>query len=147
MRTSKLTRTLVASAVLVALTGGYVAGRQHWQAPLASEMVADANAANPATPAANAPNTPNTAPRMLVPDFSQLAEQYGPAVVNISVTHDGKPSAGGGATAMPMPPGMIRTIRCSSSSVTFTARRATTAATAVAMVAAHRRAVSVRASS
>ncbi|WP_449412424.1 DegQ family serine endoprotease [Pandoraea soli] len=106
MRTSKLTRTLVASAVLVALTGGYVAGRQHWQAPLASEMVADANAANPATPAANAPNTPNTAPRMLVPDFSQLAEQYGPAVVNISVTHDGKPSAGGGATAMPMPPGM-----------------------------------------
>ncbi|VVE40519.1 DegQ family serine endoprotease [Pandoraea cepalis] len=106
MRTSKLTRTLVASAVLVALTGGYVAGRQHWQAPLASEMVADANAANPATPAANAPNPPNTAPRMLVPDFSQLAEQYGPAVVNISVTHDGKPSAGGGATAMPMPPGM-----------------------------------------
>ncbi|VVE38550.1 peptidase [Pandoraea eparura] len=109
MRTSKLTRTLVASAVLVALTGGYVAGRQHWQAPLASEMVTDANAANPATPAANAPNTPNTpnaAPRMLVPDFSQLAEQYGPAVVNISVTHDGKPSAGGGATAMPMPPGM-----------------------------------------
>ncbi len=106
MRTSKLTRTLVASAVLVALTGGYVAGRQHWQAPLASEMVADANAANPATPAANAPNTPSTAPRMLVPDFSQLAEQYGPAVVNISVTHDGKPSAGGGATAMPMPPGM-----------------------------------------
>ncbi|BDD93227.1 serine protease [Pandoraea sp. NE5] len=106
MRTSKLTRTLVASAVLVALTGGYVAGRQHWQAPLASAMVADANAANPATPAANAPNIPNTAPRMLVPDFSQLAEQYGPAVVNISVTHDGKPSAGGGATAMPMPPGM-----------------------------------------
>ncbi len=106
MRTSKLTRTLVASAVLVALTGGYVAGRQHWRAPLASAMVADANAANPATPAANAPNTPNTAPRMLVLDFSQLAEQYGPAVVNISVTHDGKPSAGGGATAMPMPPGM-----------------------------------------
>ncbi|VVE32383.1 DegQ family serine endoprotease [Pandoraea terrigena] len=106
MPTSKLTRTLVASAVLVALTGGYVAGRQHWQAPLASEMVADANAANPATPAANVPNTPNTAPRMLVPDFSQLAEQYGPAVVNISVTHDGKPSAGGGAAAMPMPPGM-----------------------------------------
>lgn len=110
MQTSKLTRTLVAGAVLVALTGGYVAGRQHWQAPLASEVVSDANAALPAaasTPGVvNTANTPNTAPRMLVPDFSQLAEQYGPAVVNISVTHDGKPSAGRGASAMPMPPGM-----------------------------------------
>lgn len=114
MRTSKLTRTLVASAVLVALTGGYVAGRQHWQAPLASEMVSDAHAAWPATATAAAANTsntapntaPNAAPRMLVPDFSQLAEQYGPAVVNISVTHDGKPSAGRGAAAIPMPPGM-----------------------------------------
>ncbi|VVE88728.1 DegQ family serine endoprotease [Pandoraea bronchicola] len=102
MRTSKLTRTLVAGAVLVALTGGYVAGRQHWQAPMASEMVSDANAAL-ATPAANAQNT---APRMLVPDFSQLAEQYGPAVVNISVTHDGKPSAARGSAVIPMPPGM-----------------------------------------
>ncbi|AJE97231.1 DegQ family serine endoprotease [Pandoraea apista] len=108
MRTSKLTRTLVASAVLVAMTGGYVAGRQHWQAPIASEMVSDANAANPALaiPVAGAQNTPNTAPRMLVPDFSQLAEQYGPAVVNISVTHDGKPSAARGSAAIPMPPGM-----------------------------------------
>ncbi len=109
MRTSKLTRTLVASAVLVALTGGYVAGRQHWQAPLASEMVSDANAANPAAaPAPVAANTPNTAPRMLVPDFSQLAEQYGPAVVNISVTHDAKPSAarGSASSQMQMPPGM-----------------------------------------
>ncbi|AJC19528.1 DegQ family serine endoprotease [Pandoraea pulmonicola] len=104
MRTSKFTRTLVAGAVLVALTGGYVAGRQHWQAPLASEIVSDANAALPAAAAAS--NTPNTAPRMLVPDFSQLAEQYGPAVVNISVTHDGKPSASRGAAAIPMPPGM-----------------------------------------
>lgn len=102
MRTSKLTRTLVAGAVLVALTGGYVAGRQHWQAPIASEMLSDANA----MPAANTQNTPNTAPRMLVPDFSQLAEQYGPAVVNISVTHDGKPSAARGSAATPMPPGM-----------------------------------------
>ena len=109
MRTSKLTRTLVASAVLVALTGGYVAGRQHWQAPLASEMVSDANAANPAAaPATVAANTPNTAPRMLVPDFSQLAEQYGPAVVNISVTHEAKPSAarGSASSQMQMPPGM-----------------------------------------
>jgi serine protease Do len=104
MRTSKFTRTLVAGAVLVALTGGYVAGRQHWQAPLASEIVSDANAALPV--AAATPNAPNTAPRMLVPDFSQLAEQYGPAVVNISVTHDGKPSASHGAAAIPMPPGM-----------------------------------------
>ncbi|VVE30731.1 peptidase [Pandoraea communis] len=102
MRTSKLTRTLVAGAVLVALTGGYVAGRQHWQAPVASEMLSDANA----MPVANTQNTPNTAPRMLVPDFSQLAEQYGPAVVNISVTHDGKPSAARGSAAIPMPPGM-----------------------------------------
>ena len=108
MRTSKLTRTLVASAVLVALTGGYVAGRQHWQAPLASEMVSDASAASAAaaTPVADAQNTPNTAPRMLVPDFSQLAEQYGPAVVNISVTHDGKPSAQHGSAANQLPPGM-----------------------------------------
>ncbi|WP_353192972.1 DegQ family serine endoprotease [Pandoraea pnomenusa] len=105
MRTSKFTRTLVASAVLVALTGGYVAGRQHWQAPLASEMVTNADAASAAVAAAN---TPNAGPRMLVPDFSQLAEQYGPAVVNISVTHDAKPSAARGSTSsqMQMPPGM-----------------------------------------
>lgn len=103
MNASKLTRTLVASAVLVAVAGGYVAGRQHWQAPMASDVVTSANAAV-ATPA----NAPSTAPRMLVPDFSQLAEQYGPAVVNISVTHDGKQaSAGKGQSAMPqLPPGM-----------------------------------------
>ncbi|AKC71673.1 DegQ family serine endoprotease [Pandoraea oxalativorans] len=110
MQTSKLTRTLVAGAVLVALTGGYVAGRQHWQTPLTSEMVSDASAASsPATTPVAAQNSPNTAPRMLVPDFSQLAEQYGPAVVNISVTHDGKPSAQRGAAANQsnqLPPGM-----------------------------------------
>ncbi|AKM29628.1 peptidase [Pandoraea faecigallinarum] len=112
MRTSKLTRTLVAGAVLVALTGGYVAGRQHWQTPLASEVVSDASAASVATAtpaaalAASGQNTPNTAPRMLVPDFSQLAEQYGPAVVNISVTHDGKPSGPRGSAASQLPPGM-----------------------------------------
>ncbi|VVE70394.1 peptidase [Pandoraea anapnoica] len=110
MQTSKLTRTLVAGAVLVALTGGYVAGRQHWQTPLTSEMVSDASAASsPAATPVAAPNSPNTAPRMLVPDFSQLAEQYGPAVVNISVTHDGKPSAQRGSAANQsnqLPPGM-----------------------------------------
>ncbi|MCE4060681.1 DegQ family serine endoprotease [Pandoraea sputorum] len=107
MQTSKLTRTLVAGAVLVALTGGYVAGRQHWQTPLASEMVSDASAASsPAATPVAAQNAPNTAPRMLVPDFSQLAEQYGPAVVNISVTHDGKPSAQRGSAANQLPPGM-----------------------------------------
>lgn len=107
MQTSKLTRTLVAGAVLVALTGGYVAGRQHWQTPLTSEMVSDASAASsPAATPVAAQNTPNPAPRMLVPDFSQLAEQYGPAVVNISVTHDGKPSAQRGSAANQLPPGM-----------------------------------------
>lgn len=102
MQASKLTRTLIGGAVVAALAGGYVAGRQHWQTP-ASEVVSMADAATPANAATTAANP---APRMLVPDFSGLAEQYGPAVVNISVTHDGKHSAHQAASAMQLPPGM-----------------------------------------
>jgi len=48
-------------------------------------------------PAAHAvtPATAAAAPASVLPDFSRLVEQYGPAVVNISVSHDMKKAAAG----------------------------------------------------
>jgi serine protease Do len=67
-----LSRSLIAAAVIAALGGGYM-GREWIQS-------SHAQVAATAAPAAR------TAPSLQqLPDFSQLVQQYGPAVVNISV--------------------------------------------------------------
>ena len=51
-----------------------------------SALAAVVPAVNPAAATASA----NSAPLVALPDFSALVEQYGPAVVNISVTSDNR---------------------------------------------------------
>ena len=72
MQRKTFSRSLVAAAVIAALGGGYV-GRELIQS-------SHAQATAIATPAAR-----SGAAMPQLPDFSQLVQQYGPAVVNISV--------------------------------------------------------------
>jgi len=72
MQRKTLSRSLVAAAVIVALGGGYV-GRELIQSSHAQATAIAAPAARPG------------AAMQQLPDFSQLVQQYGPAVVNISV--------------------------------------------------------------
>jgi serine protease Do len=71
MERKHLSRSLVAAAVIAALGGGYM-GREWIES---SHAEATATAAPAARPAA----------ALQLPDFAQLAQQYAPAVVNISV--------------------------------------------------------------
>src|SRR5580698_10057503 len=81
MKAKIFTRSAVAVAVAVALSAGYVAGRQNVPAP---QVIAPAQAAM--MPAEAAAKTG-------IPDFSGLVETYGPAVVNISAKHVVKQTA------------------------------------------------------
>lgn len=80
MRHKVLVRSLVAAGVIAVLAAGGIKA----YAPLA----ADARAAATATTAPAAAVAPVAA--QTLPDFTVLVERYGPAVVNISVTHNVK---------------------------------------------------------
>ena len=88
-RSLQSTRLVLALLAAGAIGGASVTALQHMSA---------AHAAAPATVSANAP-VANPAPAgasvpMALPDFSQITAQYGPAVVNISVTGSRKGGAG-----------------------------------------------------
>jgi len=78
MRQKVLVRGLVAAGIVAALAAGGIKAYE----PFATS----ANAASaPAPVAAAAP-----LPTQTLPDFAALVDRYGPAVVNISVTHNVK---------------------------------------------------------
>jgi serine protease Do len=81
MKAKIISRSAIAVAVAVALSAGYVAGRQNVSAP---QVISPAQAAM--MPAEAAAKTG-------IPDFSGLVETYGPAVVNISAKHVVKTSS------------------------------------------------------
>ncbi len=97
MQTKRFTRSLVAVAVAVAVSAGFVAGRHDGGAPLMGsayaagavpELSGGAPANNPA------PLMPaEAAAKTGMPDFSGLVDAYGPAVVNISAEHVAKRTA------------------------------------------------------
>src|SRR3990170_6407337 len=70
MRLGQLRKPAIAIAIIAAAAGGYV-----------SRGVT----VGPSRAAAN-DNTPAAPPRLAPPDFSAIVREYGPAVVNISVT-------------------------------------------------------------
>ncbi|MBE0624707.1 MAG: DegQ family serine endoprotease [Burkholderiales bacterium] len=80
MKPKVLARSLIATAVISALgAGAYSAGHIFTQ---------EANAATAPLAAASAP-----AASALLPDFTGIVERNGPAVVNISVTHEARETA------------------------------------------------------
>src|SRR5438105_2159450 len=81
-------RTFRRSAVALAIAGAFAIGVT--TADKVSMHAANAAVSPPtvSTPAISAPS--NVAPVAALPDFSGLVEKYGPAVVNISVTSDGR---------------------------------------------------------
>ena len=97
MQTKRFSRSLVAVAVVVAISAGFVAGR-HNTAPALIDAAHAAGAGpalqtTPTTPSAPvpAPMMPADAARTTgMPDFSGLVDAYGPAVVNISAEHVAK---------------------------------------------------------
>ena len=82
MKPRLVVRSLIATAVIAAVgAGAFSAG--HWfpqEASAATAPVALASATNASAPAASA----------LLPDFTSIVQQNGPAVVNISVTQKSK---------------------------------------------------------
>src|SRR6202035_3894563 len=76
-------RTFRRSAVALAIAGAFAIG-----VTTADKVSMHAANAAVSTPAISAPS--NVAPVAALPDFSGLVEKYGPAVVNISVTSDGR---------------------------------------------------------
>lgn len=74
MQATYLKRSAVALAIALALGAGYIAGERHIDCPVV-------------TPAQAAMMPSEAAAKTGVPDFSGLAETYGPAVVNISAKH------------------------------------------------------------
>ncbi len=81
MERKTLKRTLVAAAVAVAVTGGYV---------IFDKNVMSAHAFTPSLPLAA---TAATSAALTLPDFSSIVAQNGAAVVNVSVTGPMKTSA------------------------------------------------------
>ncbi|MBS1172734.1 MAG: protease Do, partial [Proteobacteria bacterium] len=73
MQRKTFKRTLVAAAVLVAMAGGY--------ARFVGQPIEPAHAGTAAAAA-----TAAASPALVMPDFSSIVAQNGPAVVNISVT-------------------------------------------------------------
>jgi serine protease Do len=110
MQNKQITRSLVAIAVAVAISAGFVAGR-HGTVPL----VDTAHAAG-AVPELNTTPAPANAPAPLMPaeaaaktgmpDFSGLVDAYGPAVVNISAEHVVKRTAAAPQQRAPFGPQM-----------------------------------------
>ncbi|CAM2141126.1 putative periplasmic serine endoprotease DegP-like [Pararobbsia alpina] len=94
MQTKRFSRSLVAVAVVVAISAGFVAGR-HGATP---QWIDNAHAAGAVPALQTTPPAPQPAPVMPaeaaratgVPDFSGLVDAYGPAVVNISAEHVAK---------------------------------------------------------
>ncbi|MGI4813168.1 MAG: DegQ family serine endoprotease [Janthinobacterium lividum] len=86
---AKISRGATAIAVAAALSTGYVLGGRDFAPPVV-------------TPARAAMMPAEAAAKTGVPDFSGLAETYGPAVVNISAKHDGH-SAASHSPQMQMP--------------------------------------------
>src|SRR5215471_11279893 len=80
MQTRTFRRTAVALAVAGAFAIGVVSADR-----IGFHQASAASVATAPTPAASA----STAPAAALPDFSGLVQQYGPAVVNITVTSDG----------------------------------------------------------
>jgi len=74
-------RTFKRSAVALAIAGAFAVGA------ITADKVSMHSAHAAATPATVATASPG-APLVALPDFSALVDQYGPAVVNISVTAD-----------------------------------------------------------
>src|SRR5207248_6193740 len=72
-------RTFKRSAVAIAIAGAFAVGA------ITADRISVHSAQAAVTPVAVTTN----APMVALPDFSILVEQYGPAVVNISVTADG----------------------------------------------------------
>ena len=81
-------KTFRRSAIALAVAGAFAIGVT--TADKVSMHTANAAISPPtvSTPAVSAPA--NVAPVAALPDFSGLVEKYGPAVVNISVTSDGR---------------------------------------------------------
>jgi hypothetical protein len=89
MQANVLKRSAVAVAIAGAFAlGGVAADRLLPSAALAAVVPT----ANPAAPTVAV----NGAPTVALPDFSGLVEQYGPAVVNISVTSGNRKGARSG---------------------------------------------------
>jgi serine protease Do len=82
MKRSAIASSMIAAGIVSAIVAGGIR--------LYEPMVPDARAGAPALLNA-APVTPIAA--QALPDFSSLAQAYGPAVVNVSVTHAQKPGA------------------------------------------------------
>ncbi len=80
-------RTFKRSAIAIAVAGAFAVGVV--TADRVSVHSAQAASTTTAAPAVVASN----APMVALPDFSALVEQYGPAVVNISVSSDGTKAA------------------------------------------------------
>ena len=80
-------RTFKRSAIAIAVAGAFAVGVVTAdRVSLHSAQAASTTTAAPAVVASNAP-------MVALPDFSALVEQYGPAVVNISVSSDGTKAA------------------------------------------------------
>src|SRR6202790_5014068 len=80
-------RTFRRSAVALAIAGAFAIGVTTAD-KVSMHAIAAVSPPTVSTPAVSAPA--NIAPVAALPDFSGLVEKYGPAVVNISVTSDGR---------------------------------------------------------
>ena len=90
LKTSRLVMSLIAAGAIGGAGASFI-----------GNQMSHANATTPVAVAAAGPTAqaPATAPiaQMIAPDFSQITERYGPAVVNISVTGTHKTSYEGAA--------------------------------------------------
>src|SRR5438046_7744319 len=87
-------RTFKRSAIALAIAGAFAVGA------ITADRISMHPAQAAATPATVATASPG-APLVALPDFSVLVDQYGPAVVNISVTADGAKVAAHQQPGMP----------------------------------------------
>ena len=87
-------RTFKRSAIALAVAGAFAVGA------ITADKVSMHPAQAASTPATVATASPS-APMVALPDFSALVDQYGPAVVNISVTGDGTKVAARQQPGMP----------------------------------------------
>src|SRR5215831_13895214 len=81
--------TFKRSAVALAVVGAFAAGS------VIAERATTIKTAGAASPAAA--TVPTATPSVALPDFSQLVAQQGPAVVQITVTHEAKKASMQGA--------------------------------------------------
>src|SRR5262245_15163415 len=84
--------TFKRSAVALAVVGAFAAGS------VIAERAATIKTSGAAAP--TAATVPTAAPSAALPDFSQLVAQQGPAVVQITVTHEARKASMQGAPDM-----------------------------------------------